>query len=426
MPIGQYLLAVHPQEGLYGVSPQHRGARIPHRTTVSSHTMTVALYIHIPFCRHKCAYCNFNSHAHDPAAGYQQEALYTEALVKEIWSAPDRLGAERRIGSVFVGGGTPSLLDSGLLQQVLRTAREVAREQSGPHGADCELEVTVEANPGSLTEARATALLEAGANRLSLGAQAFDDDVLCQLDRIHRTEAIYDAVRSARRAGFTNLNLDLMFGAPGQSLEVWRGSIERALELQPEHLSLYELTIEKGTLFFRLYESGALQLPDEEMQRAMFAYAMSAVECAGYEHYEISNFARPGRRCLHNQLYWRGEEYLGCGAGAVSCIDDLRLRNLNKLESYVEAMRTTGNAAQWSEALDADTRRHEAVMLGLRMREGIEFARFDQQFGVSFTETYARQLAPLLDGGLIELTPNSCRLTDKGLFVADAVIVEFM
>ncbi|MBI3091412.1 MAG: radical SAM family heme chaperone HemW [Candidatus Tectomicrobia bacterium] len=390
---------------------------------------SIALYLHVPFCRHKCAYCDFNSFEHHPERQGEEQVSYVAALLEELRRVPQLIGPGRGIASIFVGGGTPSLLRPDLLEEVLRTAREVACRARAPHtpaGRGTELEFTVEANPGSLSDAVCAVLVGSGCTRLSLGAQSFDDTILRQLDRIHRADEIDAAVRRARRAGVENLNLDLMFGAPGQDLATWRRSLDHAIALEPEHLSLYCLTIEKGTPFFSLQERGALPLPDEEAQLAMYEAAMESAEAAGYEHYEVSNFARPGRRSRHNQLYWENAEYVGCGAGAVSKLNGQRFRNHSKPEHYAAAIRERGRAAHWRERLDADTRRTEAVMLGLRLREGIALRRFPEHHGVAFEEHYARPLQHLVAQGLLELTPERCRLTRRGLFLADAVILELI
>lgn len=399
---------------------------------------SVALYLHVPFCRHKCAYCDFNSFEHHPERQGEEQVAYVAALLEELRRVPQLIGPGRGIASIFVGGGTPSLLQPGLLEEVLKTAREVACRARAPHARagqalretaaapGTELECTVEANPGSLSDAVCAVLVGSGCTRLSLGAQSFDDTILRHLDRIHRADEIDAAVRRARRAGVGNLNLDLMFGAPGQDLATWRRSLDHAIALQPEHLSLYCLTIEKGTPFFSLHERGALPLPDEEAQLAMYETAMESAAAAGYEHYEVSNFARPGRRSLHNQLYWENAEYVGCGAGAVSKLNGRRFRNLGRPEHYAAAIWEHGSAAHWHEQLDAATQRTEALMLGLRLRQGIALRCFAERYGVAFEEHYARPLQHLVAQGLLELTPERCRLTQRGLFLADAVILELI
>lgn len=354
----------------------------------------VAVYVHIPFCPSKCGYCDFNSYAME---GPIVERT-VEALVREVHGSPWR---GRPAKTIFFGGGTPTFLSAAQLGRILAAVREVHPPVEGA-------EISSEANPGTVDAAKFDALRAMGFDRLSLGAQSFSSTDLVRLGRIHEATEIGRAVGAARRAGFRNLNLDLMFALPGQSLAAWKRNLELALALEPEHLSLYCLTIEPETRFYRLHLRGLLDLPDEEAQVRMYDLARDTAEAAGLRHYETSNFARPGFECRHNLAYWRGEEYLAYGPGAVGCyaLPDGRRERYTVIKHpvrYVEAI----ERGLWPwfarEVLDEATLRRERVMLGIRLAEG-----------VAWEDVAPGALPDLLDRGWITVSDGRVRLTREG------------
>jgi len=283
------------------------------------------------------------------------------AIEAEIRRSPWR-GIPAR--TIFFGGGTPTYLPEDDLLRIFNAVLEVHPPIDG-----CE--ITSEANPGTVDAQKFAAMRRAGFNRISMGAQSFVDEDLLRLDRVHRAGDIDRAYHAAREAGFDNVNLDLMFALPHQSVHAWRRNLDKALDLAPDHISLYCLTIEENTAFYKKQLRGQLDLPDEDDQVAMYEECLDRTAAAGYEHYEISNFARPGRECLHNLEYWRGNNYAGYGPGAVGCMDGRRYTNLKHPRGYSDAVAAGQEIAFESETLDDRTRRNERIMLGIRLREGI-------------------------------------------------------
>lgn len=323
----------------------------------------VAVYVHTPFCPSKCGYCDFNSYAMQGEIVERTVSAIRSEILRSPW-------AGRPAKTVFFGGGTPTYLSSaqlgGLLDAVLRVH---------PPTSDCE--ITTESNPGTVDLDKLVALRRAGFNRISLGAQSFDSGDLLRLGRVHDAPQIGQAVELARRAGFQSLNLDLIFGLPGQSARAWRHNLKLALSLTPDHLSLYGLIIEPNTRFYRYTRRGMLDLPDEDAQVAMYDDALAACAEAGLQQYEISNFARPGLESRHNLAYWRGEEYLAYGPGAVGCVADgqgrrRRTTNLKHPVGYSEAVEQGRRLTCDEEALGPAEIEMERVMLGLRLNEGVE------------------------------------------------------
>lgn len=355
----------------------------------------VAVYVHVPFCPSKCGYCDFNSYA---LAGDIVERT-VDAMLAEIRRSPWR---GRPAKTVFFGGGTPTFLDAGRLTALLDAVAEA-------HPPVADAEITSEANPGTVDQDKFGAMRRAGFSRISLGAQSFVPEDLVRLGRVHGAADVGQAVRAAREAGFANLNLDLMFGLPGQSSRAWNQNLELAIALRPEHLSLYCLTIEPDTRFARLDRRGMLDLPDEEAQVEFYDLAVDCATNAGYEAYEISNFSKPGFECRHNLCYWRGEEYLAYGPGAVGCFETgigsrTRYTNQKHPERYCEAIESAGDLWCASEDLDETTLRTERIMLGLRLREGID--------PLPTLDTQA--VAALRSRGWLESEGTRLRLTPAG------------
>ena len=377
--------------------------------------MDIGLYIHIPFCMHKCAYCDFASFP-----GMLQSAdAYIEALSLELRAQAERFGA-CRAATVFVGGGTPTLLTGAQLGRLLDAARA-----SFPFAPGTE--ITLEGNPGTLTRENLHAYREAGVNRLSLGMQAAQDVLLERLGRIHRMPDVVAGVRMAREAGFDNLNLDLMYGLPGQTRADWAQTLRAALDLAPEHLSCYALIVEDGTrLALALREGRMPPVPGEDDERAMYDAAIQATRAAGLAQYELSNFARPGRACRHNLTYWECRPYLGVGLAAHSYMGGRRFGNTASMGAYMTCMRERRGTAQEDEAIGEDERMFERVMLGLRLTRGVDGARFQTDFGLTLSQRFGEPLARMVRAGLLEWDGPFLRLTRRGMDVQNAVLVELM
>ncbi|KLU59609.1 oxygen-independent coproporphyrinogen-III oxidase-like protein YqeR [Peptococcaceae bacterium CEB3] len=394
------------------------------------------LYVHVPFCRRKCDYCAFYSL---PAAEPDLIAAYLHGLAEE--AELRRQDAPEGVSSLFIGGGTPTVLsEEGLSKLVGILTRSFRPDEN------CEQ--SVEANPGTLNLEKLRILRQAGINRLSLGAQSFSDPLLKSLGRVHRAEEIREGVRLARGAGFKNLNLDLMFGLPGQSLGLWQRTVAEAVALAPDHLSIYALTLEEGTPLARRYSAGTAgapsspayvdstslplrsrpPLPDDDQQAEMYDWAVEYLAARGYGRYEVSNFSLPGRECRHNLAVWRGRDYLGLGPGAVSTWRGVRRRNLESVEDYAGYLAQGRNPVEPAgvEVLSPRERRSERLILGLRLREGVSLSAFRGDFGVNLRDIYGEVLARYLRTGVLILTEDSLRLNPAYTFVANAVLKDFV
>ena len=361
-----------------------------------------AFYVHIPFCRSKCNYCDFVSADYgDKTADYADR--YLEALVREF---SHRLPstADRHPTTVYIGGGTPSMLSEKQIKFLFETLLDPASVNLNP-----DLEITFEANPESITEEKLRTLKTSGVNRLSLGLQSFDDDFLRFLGRAHTKDDFLTAFGLARGAGFKNINVDLMFGIPGQTFRDWSESLESAIRLEPEHISVYCLTIEEGTNFKKY---GVVT--DDDLSAYMYRLAIEFLKKSGYVHYEISNFSRPGRECAHNINYWRNGQYLGLGLSAVSYIDGIRIKNTENLEDYL-----AGKLHIDFEKLDDERKLSENLILGLRLTEGIRLSD-------TILEKYSSQINNLKNNGLLEQQENILKLTDNGIMFANSVFREFL
>lgn len=372
----------------------------------------VSIYVHIPFCARRCAYCDFNTYAW--RGSIVRDTL--DAIRTQI-EATDPEGIV--VPTIFFGGGTPTFPEPEHLLRILEAIR--SRFQVLP-----DAEISIEANPGTVDRSRFAVLRQAGFNRLSMGVQAFDDHLLRVLGRVHSSGEAIRSYESARAAGFENINLDLMFALPGQTMRQWQRSVRIAVSLQPEHISCYALTIEPNTPFHTLYRKGLLDLPGEEEDLRMYQYAIRALTRAGYEHYEISNFAKPGFRCRHNMVYWRNEEYLGFGPGAVSYRNGVRWKCLSNPRRYVQAVRDGLSLAEEEERLPRIAALGETMMLMLRLREGADVKAVEQRYGVNLLQQYAHQVSRLRRLRLLEVTPEYWRITPKGLPIANTICAEFL
>jgi oxygen-independent coproporphyrinogen-3 oxidase len=372
----------------------------------------LAIYVHIPFCARKCSYCDFNAYA----GADDLVAPFVASVLEEIGRAPE---GGRPLRSVFFGGGTPTFLSACDLTHILNAIRR-------KFAADSDIEITCEANPTSSDVKKFLALRESGFNRISIGVQSFHPRLLSFAERDHSPAEAIGAVEAARSAGFSNVSIDLIFGLPTQTRQEWEETLERAVSLQTEHLSLYALTIEPGTRFERLHRGRKLTLPDEETELWMYEHAVRRLTQAGFEHYEVSNFAKPGFSSRHNRVYWLNEEYLGFGPGAVSYLRGRRWTNEKHPLRYIRKVQAREDLCTDSEVLDACAALGETLMVGLRLREGVSLSRLQDRFQMDALEVYRDQIEKLTRQGLLEREGDRLRLTYRGLLIANTALMEFV
>ncbi len=367
----------------------------------------IAVYIHIPFCPSKCGYCDFNSYA---MTGEILEKT-TESICKQILQSPWKGRAAKNI---FFGGGTPTFLESKQLERILQATLKT-------HPPQLSIEITSEANPGTVDIPKFNAMHQMGFNRISLGAQSFHQQDLIRLGRVHQSYEIGRAVESARKAGFDNINLDLMFGLPDQPIQAWKQNLKTALFLDPEHLSLYGLTLEPNTRFYKLHSKGMLEVPDDAIQAEMYQKTLEITQDAGYFQYEISNFSKPNFQCQHNLCYWKAEEYIGYGPGAVGCtiINGARVRytNLKHPKHYIEAIENYSNLWCETEILTGEMLRTEHIMLGLRLNQGLPLENLNLE---------PKKIETLIEKGWIHLENEKIKLSDQGKLFCNNVILELI
>ncbi len=375
---------------------------------------SIGLYIHIPFCRQKCLYCDFPSWAGKEG----QIRAYAYALTAEIRAQGKRY-ANREVISVFFGGGTPTALETPILAQLMRAVSE-------SFCVVADAEITTEANPGTLSLATAAALKEMGFNRLSMGVQAWQNSILRRLGRIHMIEEFLENYHAVRQVGFENVNVDLMFALPGQTMADWKETVQRIVALEPEHISAYSLILEEGTPFYESYQAGKLNPVSEETDREMYHWAVDYLAEQGYRQYEISNFAMAGRQSRHNRIYWQAEEYLGMGLGAHSYMDGVRFHNSYDLQAYISAEGNPLRLQEDAERLTGADALAEFMFLGLRLTEGVSFARFRQRFGKEMDAVYGKELRELTELGLLVREKDGVRLSRRGVDVSNFVFERFL
>ncbi|MEN6356991.1 MAG: radical SAM family heme chaperone HemW [Armatimonadota bacterium] len=371
-----------------------------------------AAYVHIPFCLSKCHYCDFNSY---PGMESHFDE-YVHALISEIERSQD---TPDKLDSVYIGGGTPTVLSASQLGDILSAI-------SHRIGISENAEITIEANPGTVDECKLAQLREQNFNRLSIGVQSFDDDYLAMLGRAHDSKQAVDAYYCARRAGFDNISIDLIFAMPGQRLNHWENTLYAALGLEPEHISLYELTIEEGTKFGELCAQDEITLPEEDEQIAMYELAIAKTREAGFEHYEVSNFARSEYRCRHNQVYWRNEPYYGLGAGATSYVFGDRAVRIKDPEDYAAAIESGGDAITFSEHLTGRAYLAETLILSLRMIDGVDLDELSKKTNSDIIKEFAREIESLQSKELVELSDSRLRVTHKGLLLLNDISAELV
>ena len=374
---------------------------------------SIGLYIHIPFCRTKCGYCDF----HSTPVGGQPTLPLVEALIAEL--ANRRTQTPQPINTVFVGGGTPTILPAPELEALLRP---IGRMSAGGRPA----EFTVEANPGTLDDERLDAMTAVGVDRVSLGAQSFNPAELAVLERNHQPGDVARGVGSCRRHGIKRINLDLIFGIPGQTLASWRGSIRRAGELGVDHGACYGLTYEPGTALTRGRDRGEIVPCAEELEADLYLAAIDDLAAAGYEQYEISNFAAPGQRCLHNLVYWDNRPYIGVGPSAAGYVEGVRYTNVADLNEYVRRVNSDGTAVADSERLADAALAGETAMLRLRLNDGLRFDDFLERTGFDARRIFAESIARYTQEDWLDATDDGVALTRAGRLMANPIMADFL
>lgn len=366
-------------------------------------------YVHIPFCTQICYYCDFSK----VFIKNQPVDAYLEHLIQETRSY--EIG---KLRTLYIGGGTPTALSAQQLAYLLTELPKVMDL------SEVE-EFTIEANPGDLDPDKIAVLKESQVNRVSLGVQTFDNKMLKKIGRSHQEQDIYDNIRHLKQAGFDNISIDLIYALPGQTMDQVKENVAKAINLDIPHMSLYSLILENHTVFMNRMRRGKLPLPKEELEAEMFEYIIEELEKAGFEHYEISNFSKPGFESRHNLVYWDNAEYYGLGAGASGYVDGIRYKNHGPIRHYLEAVEA-GKARITEEHLTLEEKMEEELFLGLRKKTGVSKARFEEKFGVSFDQRYGQVVASLTEQGLLVPDDKQIRMTKRGLFLGDTVAEKFI
>jgi putative oxygen-independent coproporphyrinogen III oxidase len=373
-----------------------------------------AVYIHIPFCTNKCHYCDFNSYI----LKGQPVMDYLDALEREM-ERTVRLVPPQIIETIFVGGGTPTVLLPDQMESFLKRVHTYFPKKSS------NLEFTMEANPGTTDKEKLQAMKEGGVNRISFGVQSFDNALLEGIGRIHNTDDVYRSIENARSVGFSNMSIDLMFGLPNQTVAAMNDSIDKALALELPHYSIYGLKVEENTLFHNLYQKNQLPLPEEDDELDMFLLIMKRLREAGYVQYEISNFAKPGFESRHNSMYWLNRSYYGLGAGAHGYMHGMRHVNIKGVQPYIDATHKDRPLLEESEVSEQEAI-EDFMMVGLRLLRGVRREDFHRQFGLELEAVFGSKLNKLLKQKLLETTDEGYRLTEQGVLLGNEVFGEFL
>ena len=374
--------------------------------------MASSIYIHIPFCATKCYYCAFNTYTfHKEQAKVYLQALRTEM---ELY-APDT----DPLQTIFIGGGTPSILSANALSQLLTDIHQHLRIVP-------DAEITVECNPGTVDTEKLRVMQDNGVNRLSFGLQAMQDETLKQLGRIHTVAEFLESYHLAREHRFENINIDLIFALPDQTMDAWHHTLNAVISLEPTHISAYNLVMEETTPFYEWWQAGELHLPSEDTEADMFQYTIETLTTHGYEHYEICNFARPNREALHNLVYWNNQPCIGLGVGASGYVNGVRYSNIRGIAPYINSLSQRKKPIADTEHLTGNAEKAETLMLTLRKREGISLDVYQNRFGENIEIAFGDILKKWMDLGLLERTATHLRLTPRGLFLANEVFVELM
>jgi len=372
----------------------------------------VGLYIHIPFCKQKCLYCDFNSYV------CNDEIIqnYMDVLLMEIRMYIKEYSFKFK--TVFIGGGTPTFIHYKHIEAIMK---EIA-----PYIAE-GAEISMECNPGTVTEESLIAYRNMGINRLSIGLQAWQSELQRKLGRIHDTEAFLRNFKQAVQAGFANISVDLMFALPDQTLGMWLETVENAVKLGVKHISCYSLKVEEGTPFYMLHQQNRLQLPEDELDREMYHSAIGILRKHGLEQYEISNFAIPGYECKHNLIYWRNEDYIGVGAGSHSKLEGVRFSNFKELGSYIYHIEEEGGyPIEEKTVIPPEEDMWESIILALRLNSGLDIEAFNLKYQTDFVNRYGEALDKLMKNGLIAMDNKTLMLTQRGLDLSNSVFIEFL
>lgn len=369
-----------------------------------------SLYIHIPFCKQKCLYCDFPSYAGKER--YMEE--YIEALNKEILNKADKY----TINSIFIGGGTPSYLKDSSLESLLITLNKLNLKEN--------LEFTMECNPGTLSREKLELMKKYNINRISMGLQSTKNSILKEIGRIHSYDEFKNNYFLAREIGFDNINVDLMFGLPKQKIEDWKESLKEIVKLEPEHISSYSLIIEEGTLFYKLHEQEKLELPEENQERKMYLYTKKILNKYGYHQYEISNFSKQGKECFHNKVYWKCNEYLGLGVSASSFIDNRRIKNIDDIQEYIQKINNNESVIEEIHVNDIKDDMEEFMFMGLRMIEGISINEFKNRFNKDISEVYGEIIEKNIKRELLICNSERLFLSEKGIEISNYVMSDFI
>ncbi len=375
-------------------------------------THPLSLYIHIPFCTTNCYYCAFNTHAfHNEQAQSYLNALSTEMVLYA--------GAGPSLKTIFFGGGTPSILSAGTLDRLFTELQSYF--QICP-----DAEISVECNPGTVSREKLQVMRSAGINRLSFGVQAMDNTILRQIGRIHKVSDVVQSYQLARESGFDNINIDLIFALPNQTIAQWKSSLQAVIAFQPEHISTYNLVLEEGTVFYEWRQAEKLKLPSNELEADMYELAIEMLTHVGYEHYEISNFAKPSHAAGHNLVYWNNEPCIGLGVSAWGYLNGVRYSNIRSITDYVDCLAQYKKPIAYSERFTGRDEKAETVMLGLRKREGIQCNSYQRRYGEPIEAEFGEIIEKWTDLKLLEWRNGSLRLTGQGLMLANEVFMDFL
>lgn len=373
----------------------------------------ISLYIHIPFCAQKCLYCDFPSFARKD----HLRKAYIEALNKEIISLREKHN-NLEISTIFIGGGTPSVLEANELECLLK---EVAKLNMAK-----DIEYSMECNPGNLTEEKLEVMKKYGVNRISMGLQAKQDNLLKGLGRIHNYKTFKENFLLAKKVGFNNINVDLMFGLPNQSLNEWEETLREIISLEPAHISAYSLIIEEGTAFYNLYENDKLKLPTEEEERKMYHLAKRILEENGFNQYEISNYAKEGKECRHNLAYWNMDNWIGVGSAAASYINGKRIKNISSVEEYINSIKDKGEAVEEIINNSKNDNMEEFMFMGLRKINGIDENEFKNRFSMNINDVYGEILNKYICEGLLIRESGRIFLSEKGIEISNVIMADFL
>ncbi|EDT70360.1 radical SAM family heme chaperone HemW [Clostridium perfringens] len=373
----------------------------------------ISLYIHIPFCAQKCLYCDFPSFARKD----HLRKAYIEALNKEIISLREKHN-NLEINTIFIGGGTPSVLEADELECLLK---EVAKLNMAK-----DVEYSMECNPGNLTEEKLEVMKKYGVNRISMGLQAKQDNLLKGLGRIHNYKTFKENFLLAKKVGFNNINVDLMFGLPNQRLNEWEETLREIISLEPAHISAYSLIIEEGTAFYNLYENDKLKLPTEEEERKMYHLAKKILEENGFNQYEISNYAKERKECRHNLAYWNMDNWIGVGSAAASYINGKRIKNISSVEEYINSINEKREAVEEIINNSKNDNMEEFMFMGLRKINGIDENEFKKRFSMNINDVYGEILNKYIDEGLLIRDSGMIFLSEKGIEISNIIMADFL